>query len=120
MANSLPPPLNTALPTRAACFRPVGFTSNISATTTSQSITTPLAGTMYGGGFSQMEVYNDASSAVFVAVGTSGVSASVNASRPIPSKAWSVMDWDSAWTTISAIAAAGTPGSIYFTPGIGQ
>ena len=117
--SGLPPPLPIAPTVRNATFRPVADTVSISVTTSSQDAAiSPTYYTNYAS-FSQVEIYNDCGSPVFMVVGSGAQTAAVATSRPVPSKAWVIMDWDPRWTDVAVIGAAGISGSIYFTPGIG-
>lgn len=94
-------------------FMPEGPTVNISVTSSSQSITLGA-----GGSAKSVRIMNNGTATVWVNFGATGVTAALATSIPVGPGVTEVLTAPENLTaTFVAAIAAGSTGSIYFTPG---
>lgn len=94
-------------------FQPNGSTVNLSVTTSSASVALTGSGTG-----ANVRVYNAGSDTIFLAFGTSGVTAATTTGIPIPSGAIEMYTLPPTFTHAAAITASGSA-TAYFTTGQG-
>lgn len=94
-------------------FDPVeNGTKNISVSAASQSV-------LVGNGFTQVRVMNNGTATVWIAFGNSSVSTTLANGMPIGPGVTEVLTVKLDGDVYAAAIAAGSTGSIYFTPGVG-
>lgn len=96
-------------------FTPTGATVNIAATGSTGSV---ALGTPSGQGGMAVRVHNAGAATVFIAFGTSAVTAATASGIPIPAGAVETFSAGPSVTHAAAITASGTA-TVYFTPGQG-
>lgn len=97
-------------------FTPTGNTVSVTATVASAVTALGTLSSLSGG---TIRVYNSGTSICFINFGTSGSTASITTSMPIPAGAIEVFQLGAGVTHVATITSSGTA-VIYFTPGQGN
>jgi hypothetical protein len=98
-------------------FSPTGATVNLAVTSTTGNVAMTIMGGMTQQGSRSIRVYNSGAVDVFIAIGSSAITATTS-SLPIPAGAVEVFETGPSATHIAAITASSTA-TVYFTSGRG-